>query len=245
MPTYFTGEECDVSPYLSEYEPMKGIRIASACTAYDDEETGETVIIDVNQGLYFGDRMEESLVNPNQIRSYGLYLNDNPFEPGELLGIHDYDTGISIPFVVQNGVVSFKTRTPTEKEIKECRHVELTSDAEWNPSSMDTRTADAKANRERIMSSIMRTDLGNGVYDNTPDSILSQVSVIYNDTELAKRIASAVTVACAYNRDDTRDEEDMVKGRQLRPQQGRDLRVGSILTKDRHSRVEPKTIERN
>ena len=60
--------------------------------------------------------MEESLVKPNQIRSYGLYLNDNPFDPSELLGIHNYYLGISIPFVVQNGVVSFKTRKPTEKE---------------------------------------------------------------------------------------------------------------------------------
>ena len=49
VPIYFTGEECDVSPYLSEYEPMKGIKIASAVTAYDNEDTGETVIINVNQ----------------------------------------------------------------------------------------------------------------------------------------------------------------------------------------------------
>ena len=48
VPTYFTGEECNVSPYLLEYKPMKGIRILSACTAYDDKETGETIIIDVN-----------------------------------------------------------------------------------------------------------------------------------------------------------------------------------------------------
>ena len=114
MPTYFTGDECDVSPYLSEYKPMKGISIASACTAYNNEETGETIIIDVNQGLYFGDRMEESLVNPNQVRSYGLYLNDNPFEPGELFGIHNYKSEISIPFVVHNGTVSFKIKTPME-----------------------------------------------------------------------------------------------------------------------------------
>ena len=58
VPIYFTGEECDVSPYLSEYEPMKGIKIASAVTAYDNEDTGETVIINVNQGLYFGERLD-------------------------------------------------------------------------------------------------------------------------------------------------------------------------------------------
>ena len=65
---------------------------------------------------------------------------------------------------------------------------------------MDTGTADAERNRKRIMSSIMRTDLIKGVYENTPESILSQVSVIYNDTELARKISSAVTVVSAYNR---------------------------------------------
>ena len=97
--------------------------------------------------------------------------------------------------MVQNGTVSFKTRTPTEKDIKECRHVGLTSDSEWDPSSMDIGTSDAEKNRKRIISSIMRTDLERGAYDNTPESILSQLSVIYNDTDLDRKIASAVTVA--------------------------------------------------
>ena len=47
---------------------MKGIKIASAVTAYDNEDTGETVIINVNQGLYFGERLDESLINLNQGR---------------------------------------------------------------------------------------------------------------------------------------------------------------------------------
>ena len=56
--------------------------------------------------------------------------------------------------------------------------MELTSDSDWDPSSMDTGNADAENNSKRIISRIMRTDLGRGVYDNTPESILSQVSVI-------------------------------------------------------------------
>ena len=42
VPIYYTGEECKVAPYLSEYERMKGIKIATALCAYDYEDTGET-----------------------------------------------------------------------------------------------------------------------------------------------------------------------------------------------------------
>ena len=87
---------------------MKGIEFVTTVTAYDSEDTGETIILQINQGLYFGERMEESLINPNQIRNYGLYLNDNPFEPGELFGIHDHETDVSIPFSVTNGIVFLK-----------------------------------------------------------------------------------------------------------------------------------------
>ena len=39
------------------------------------------------------------------------------------------------------------------------------------------------------------------MYDNTHESILSQVSTIYNDKEIAKKIASMVTLASTYNKD--------------------------------------------
>ena len=112
------GEECDVSPYLSEYEPMKGIKATTALCAYDDTDTRETIIQSVNQGLFFGDRLSGSLMNHNQLRNHGLYLNDNPFKPGELFGIHNYEINASIPFMVCNVIISFKTRAPTDTEIK-------------------------------------------------------------------------------------------------------------------------------
>ena len=243
VPIYYTGEECEVAPYLSEYDTMKGIQVVTAVSAYDNEDTGETIILQINQGLYFGERMEESLINPNQVRSHGLYLNDNPFEPGELFGLHDYETDVSIPFSVRNGIVSFKTRTPTETEIENCKHVVLTSDETWDPSAIDTSSDYSARNQGRIVSKIMRTDLGENVYDNTHESILSQVSSIFSDKELVKQIASMVTVASEYNTDEVNLNTE--HGKILRSDSERNKNVSSILTNARHSATKPETLERN
>ena len=43
-PVYFTGEHCEVAPFSDEYARMTDVPIASAATAWDDPETGQTTI---------------------------------------------------------------------------------------------------------------------------------------------------------------------------------------------------------
>jgi len=69
VPTYFTGESCDVTPFSNTYEAMRNIKICTACTAYDDRRTGETIILEFNQGLWFGDQIPASLINPTKQRT--------------------------------------------------------------------------------------------------------------------------------------------------------------------------------
>ena len=67
----FTSEVCSVSPYLSEYDSVTDIPICTAATAVD-LDSGETIILEFGQGLWFGDRLNHSLINPNQCRAYGI-----------------------------------------------------------------------------------------------------------------------------------------------------------------------------
>jgi len=78
--------------------------------------------------------MEHSLINPNQIRATGIKLCDDPTDPYRDLGIEV--EGITIPFHMEGSICSFKSRTPTDWELKNCRHIELTSDAEWEPDGL-------------------------------------------------------------------------------------------------------------
>jgi hypothetical protein len=39
---YYTGKECEVSPYTEAYKAIKNVLILQAATAYDNRDTGET-----------------------------------------------------------------------------------------------------------------------------------------------------------------------------------------------------------
>jgi hypothetical protein len=63
----YTDKSCQVAPYQPDYATMQDIPIVQAGTAYDDLYTGGKFILVINQGLYFGDNLPESLINPNQM----------------------------------------------------------------------------------------------------------------------------------------------------------------------------------
>ena len=65
---HFTGCKCDVLPYTNDYEPIKIVNIACAGTAWTLPALGETYILVFNKGLWMGDKMDHTLVNPNQMR---------------------------------------------------------------------------------------------------------------------------------------------------------------------------------
>ena len=78
---------------------MSGVPIATCATAYDDPVEGTTVILIFNKALYFGQSMDHSLVNPNQLRMHGIGVWDNPRNTHHDMGI---DVESSDGFVQQH-----------------------------------------------------------------------------------------------------------------------------------------------
>ena len=114
-----------------------GISRPQCATAYTDENTGITYILIVNEGLWFGERMKHSLINPNQCRKFGIDLCDDPYDPHRSLRLLDNDTGITIPFVTKGSTVLFCTHAPSQTELDTCLHVVLTNDAPWDPQNLE------------------------------------------------------------------------------------------------------------
>eukprot|EP00957_Ditylum_brightwellii_P013793 1039584-Ditylum_brightwellii.AAC.1 len=83
-----------------------------------------------DQMLWFGTQSPHSLINPNQIRAYGISVNDNPFGDVHEFDI-DFDEGL-IPFETEGTIISFEMRSPTDHELKELPVVLLT-DSHWDP----------------------------------------------------------------------------------------------------------------
>jgi hypothetical protein len=67
LPLWFTDVKVSVSPFIGEYAPLEDVPIASVATAWDSPVDGGTIILVINEALYFGDRMSHSLLCPNQL----------------------------------------------------------------------------------------------------------------------------------------------------------------------------------
>ena len=76
--------------------------------------------------------MDHSLINPNQIRHFGIPVSDNAYDGTRDLGIDHED--VFIPFETQGSTVHFETFVPSDDDIKRSPHIVLTDgDTEWNP----------------------------------------------------------------------------------------------------------------
>ena len=129
----FTSEVCSVSPYLSEYDSLEDIPICTAATAVE-LESGETIILKFGQGLWFGDRMEHSLINPNQCRSYGIRVCDDPTDEYRKLGMELSDDYV-VPFLMKGTTCYFESRSPDLSEIETCRTFLVSDPDTWDPTS--------------------------------------------------------------------------------------------------------------
>jgi hypothetical protein len=48
----YTGQVCEMHPYRPKYKPTQNVPVVKGVTAYDDEKTGKTYILCVNQGFW-------------------------------------------------------------------------------------------------------------------------------------------------------------------------------------------------
>ena len=75
-----TGEVCDVNPFLESYQPVQEIPVGRCCTVWTDQTDSMEYLLVGDQMLWFGNVLPNSLLNPNQMRAYGLIVNDDPFD---------------------------------------------------------------------------------------------------------------------------------------------------------------------
>ena len=84
------------------------------------------------QGLWMGDKMDHSLINPNQLRLYGVTVQNNPAHDSPLY-IMTEDGDFVLPLGMKGTNIMATTCTPTLKELHDCMHITLSSHHPWNP----------------------------------------------------------------------------------------------------------------
>lgn len=132
---HYTERVCDVVPYSDEYEAKKGIPVVKIATGYTNI-IGQRFVLIVHEALWIPE-LQNSLMNPNQLREYGITVQDNPYA-GEpmMIQANDDDGSFVACFKSEGTTIYFDTWTPTHHDLNECRQIVLTSPREWNPSTV-------------------------------------------------------------------------------------------------------------
>jgi hypothetical protein len=77
------------------------------------------VILYFHQVLWYGKRLNQSLLNPNQLRHYGRSVCDNVTDKSRSFGI-SIDDEFVIPFTMMGTNIFFESRVPTKWEMENC-----------------------------------------------------------------------------------------------------------------------------
>ena len=113
------GESVNVHSFFPEQSPLQKIKIGSAATAYACKD-GEIILLILNQALLFGNRLPNSLINPNQLRAYGHVVEDTPrqFNPESTHSISILgEGGFVIPLELKGVISCFTSHKPTDRRI--------------------------------------------------------------------------------------------------------------------------------
>ena len=76
-----TSITLDVYLYDPSYKPLYNVPIMSGATTVTDSVIGNAFIMVINEALYYGKKLNHSLINPNQLKFYETMVWDNPFDP--------------------------------------------------------------------------------------------------------------------------------------------------------------------
>jgi hypothetical protein len=205
---------------LYDYQQITNVQIVNAATAFTDESTGETFILYFNQVLWYGKRMRMSLINPNQLRHYGVTVSDDPTDNTRPFGVSSND--FYIPFRMDGTTVYFETRVPTAWELENCKHIPMTDDSLWNPSQVTIATI-ATTSDLPLIEILTRQNISSiHVVDKALSEEMYNDLTPYDDARFLNRMIGNVNVATAH----------------------RELHISFMGSKNRHSQVIAETVAR-
>jgi hypothetical protein len=117
------------------------VPIATVAMVWENPKNGELWMLVSHEALYFGLKLKESLLCPNQMRAAGVKIDEAPIQSNPL-STHLLHVGPDLVIPLEmHGVISYpNTRLPMDAEIVQyCaghfQLAELTEDFAWEPYS--------------------------------------------------------------------------------------------------------------
>lgn len=189
-----SGETATVHSFSDDRKPFSDVPIGTIATSWVDPKTSEVYLLVMHEALYFGDNLDHSLICPNQLRSYGIVVDDTPsqFDPQSTHSIVVPGENVMIPLEMSGVISFFSSHKPSEDEILNSRRLILSSDRPWDPGDPTFNSQEQAFARHSRISELLQN--GDDASDVRFD-VIPEAPELLEDDELAQRFVQAVNVA--------------------------------------------------
>ena len=132
---FIEGKTVTATGFTSSLGSIKSLPIANVLYAYDAPD-GTVIVLECNNSIYLGDKMNDSLLNPIQAEEVGVRIDIRPrrYYP-EDIGCQSIQFPDGTVIAVEyDGVLPFVTvRRPTKEEVHDCRRLAMSAREPWDP----------------------------------------------------------------------------------------------------------------
>ena len=136
---FLIGKFVTASGFTSALGLLEDLPVANVLYAYD-MSNGETLLLESNNAIYLGNKMDDSLLNPIQAEEEGVRVDTRPrryyHDDPSAQYVH-FPCGTKLP-VLYDGVLPYlPIRRPTKEEVQHCKRLLLSSKDPWDPFKLD------------------------------------------------------------------------------------------------------------
>ena len=217
---FIDGKTVTASGFTSSLGSLTNLPIANVVYAYDDPG-GYVLLLECNNAIYLGDKMEDSLLNPIQGEENGVRIDTRPrlyypnAETAQTMIFPD-DTHLQVKY---DGVLPYlPVRRPTKEELHTCRRLEITSRDSWDPFLMHgsfsrLQGTPTESNSDYLYHNLDDTDpVASHLMSMQLPSLASQTPLLYDNTppDCADTIFSSIS-KLTTSRKDTITPEALAK----------------------------------
>ena len=132
--SFIEGKTVTATGFSNSMPAMENLPLANVLYAFNLSH-GEVYILQVNNSIYLGDMMEDSLLCPNQCRDRGIEIDTRPKvycnkESAQTVSCPEHGIKLNIK---HHGPLPFlPVQRPTIEETLTCMYIDLVPEEEWN-----------------------------------------------------------------------------------------------------------------
>ena len=132
---FVEGKTVTATGFTASLGSVSNLPIANVIYAYDSFK-GEVLLLECNNSIYLGNKMDDSLINPVQAEEAGIHIDLRPirYYPSDIgCQTISFPDGTILPILFDGVLPYLPVRRPTKDEVQHCRRLAMSNRSPWDP----------------------------------------------------------------------------------------------------------------